>query len=60
MGADSFSRDPDDGPKARRQRWGIERKFYRVVEALGVEDDRCILVLAPHEPVSRGHGFVAA
>jgi hypothetical protein len=39
---------------------GKDRNFYRVVEALGVENDRCILVLAPHEPVSRGYGIVAA
>jgi len=31
-----------------------------VLEALGVENDRYILVLAAHEPVSRGHGIVAA
>ena len=31
-----------------------------MVEALGVENDRCILVLAPYEPVSGGHGIVAA
>jgi len=37
-----------------------DRNFYRVFEALGVENDRCILVLAAHEPVSRGHGIVAA
>jgi hypothetical protein len=37
-----------------------DSNFYRVVEALGVENDRCILVLAPHEPVRGGHGIVAA
>jgi hypothetical protein len=31
-----------------------DRKFYRVVEALGVENDRCILVTGPKERVSRG------
>jgi hypothetical protein len=31
-----------------------DRKFYRVVEVLGVENDRCILVTGPKERVSRG------
>ena len=37
-----------------------DRNFYLVIESLGVENDRCILVLAPHERLSRGHGIVAA